>query len=133
MYALEDLLTDPSKAEFVVVTVPTAMAVAETERLVSSLASSGIAVRHVVLNQVMPPPPAPPPSAFDGAKPPPPSYADRLRQGQGACVGELRAIAKAAAGKATQEGDGAAVTEVPWLGEEATGLAGLRELAKHLI
>ena len=53
MYALEDLLTDPAISEFVVVTVPTELAVAESERLVLALAEEDIAVNHLVLNQVI--------------------------------------------------------------------------------
>ena len=53
MYALEDLLQDQDQTEFCVVTVPTELAVAESERLVAALGTEGIAVRNVVVNQVL--------------------------------------------------------------------------------
>ena len=54
MCALEDLLQDQDQTEFCVVTVPTELAVAEVERLVAALGTEGIAVRNVVVNQVLP-------------------------------------------------------------------------------
>jgi len=152
MYALEDLLADAASTEFVVVTVPTMLAVKESERLVGSLGEAGIAVHHVVVNQVLPAP------ASSEAQPTalPVSYASRLRRGQGTCGAELRSIAAgasavgaiaagapgsssgpaahAAAGRGAPGSSAEVqVTEVPWLEVEATGLQGLRALAKHLI
>lgn len=49
---IEQLLKDGQRCEFVVVTIPEALAVAETERLVGQLRAYGIAVRQLVINQV---------------------------------------------------------------------------------
>jgi arsenite-transporting ATPase len=51
---LERLLHDASLTEFAVVTIPTDVAMAETRRLVQSLHRSGIAVRRLLVNQVLP-------------------------------------------------------------------------------
>jgi arsenite-transporting ATPase len=48
---LEKNLKDNSKTSFLVVTVPTKLAVDETRRLVTELTSQGIAVNNVVVNQ----------------------------------------------------------------------------------
>ena len=42
MYALEDLLQDQDQTEFCVVTLPTELAMAESERLVAALGTEGI-------------------------------------------------------------------------------------------
>jgi len=47
------LLRDPDRCEFVVVTVPEAMVIAETRRLTKALAAFGIAVNHVIINRVV--------------------------------------------------------------------------------
>jgi len=52
---IEQLLKDERRCEFVAVTIPESMVVAETERLVRSLKSYGIAVRQLVINQVVEP------------------------------------------------------------------------------
>lgn len=49
---IERLLKDGQRCEFVVVTIPEAMVVAETLRLVGQLRSYGIAVRQLLINQV---------------------------------------------------------------------------------
>lgn len=52
---IEQLLKDGRRCEFVVVTIPESMVVAETERLVRSLKTYGVAVRQLVINQVVEP------------------------------------------------------------------------------
>jgi arsenite-transporting ATPase len=47
-------LRDPANAEFVSVTIPEAMAIKETERLLRSLATLGISCRQVLLNMIVP-------------------------------------------------------------------------------
>jgi arsenite/tail-anchored protein-transporting ATPase len=54
MVELSDMLRDPARAEFVVITIPTIMAVEETKRLVNTLYDDGIWVRHVVANMIIP-------------------------------------------------------------------------------
>ena len=52
MYDLEELFADEEKSEFVIVAIPTGLAVAESERLLSSLENK-ITVKNVVVNQVV--------------------------------------------------------------------------------
>jgi arsenite-transporting ATPase len=52
MIELDDLLHDPARSEFVVVTIPTELAVAETERLVRALKEQDVACRRLIINQV---------------------------------------------------------------------------------
>jgi len=50
---IESLLHDPSRSEFIAVTIPEDMAVLETERLIKSLGKSGVRVRQLVINNVL--------------------------------------------------------------------------------
>jgi arsenite-transporting ATPase len=50
---IEDLLHDQNRSEFIAVTIPEDMAIAETERLISSLSKYGIKVRQLVINNVL--------------------------------------------------------------------------------
>ena len=50
---IEDLLRDTNKSEFIAVTIPEAMAVLETARLISNLGKFGIKVRQMVINNVV--------------------------------------------------------------------------------
>ena len=52
---IQKTLTDPEKCEFVAITIPEAMGIAETERLVSTLKKLEITCRHVVFNMLIPP------------------------------------------------------------------------------
>lgn len=72
MVELSDILRDPSRAEFVVITIPTVMAVEETKRLIDTLYNDGIWVRHAVANMIVP--------SDDGALQE--AYLNRLRTGQ---------------------------------------------------
>ena len=47
-------LNDPANAEFIAVTIPEAMAVKETERLLSSLAALDISCQQVLVNMIVP-------------------------------------------------------------------------------
>lgn len=48
------MFRDPQTTEFVIVTVPTQMAVAESRRLCRSLRTEGVPVRRIVVNQKIP-------------------------------------------------------------------------------
>ena len=48
-------LADETKTEFIPVTIPTMMALYETERLITSLKEYGIPVEHIIINQLIPP------------------------------------------------------------------------------
>jgi len=50
---IQGLLRDPDRCEFVVVTIPETMAIAETRRLVEELARLKISVRRLVVNRVV--------------------------------------------------------------------------------
>ena len=47
------LLCDPDQCEFVVVTAPEAMVIAETRRLATALAAFGIPMKHLIVNRVI--------------------------------------------------------------------------------
>jgi len=51
---VEKLLTDAGRCEFIAVTVPEAMAVSETRRLLRRLAELSVACRRLVVNMVVP-------------------------------------------------------------------------------
>jgi len=50
---IDDLLRDPDRSEFIVVTIPEDMAISETDRLISSLSAYGIKARQLVINNVL--------------------------------------------------------------------------------
>lgn len=47
------LFRDQERTEFVIVTIPTVMAMAESERLAASLQSEGVPVKRIVVNQLV--------------------------------------------------------------------------------
>jgi len=51
---MRETLTDPSKAEFVAVTIAEAMAILETEDLLSDIMNLGIPCRHLIINMIIP-------------------------------------------------------------------------------
>lgn len=110
MIELDDLLHDPARAEFVAVTIPTEMAVAETERLVEALKEQDVAIRRVVVNQVI----------REQASQ---AYWDRLRVGQQVALGDVSRAAEEA---------GVEVTQVPFFDTEIRTVYALRVLADVL-
>lgn len=50
---MDELLHDPGRSEFVVVCIPTRLSAAETSRLVPELLNQGVAMRHLVVNQIV--------------------------------------------------------------------------------
>ncbi len=50
----KDVLTDPVKTQFVTVTIPEALSVYQTERLINNLDKLKISSEHVIINQVIP-------------------------------------------------------------------------------
>ncbi|CAL5068201.1 unnamed protein product [Urochloa decumbens] len=52
---VRELLFDPRATEFIIVTIPTMMAVGESSRFHSSLNKDGVHTRRLVVNQVQPP------------------------------------------------------------------------------
>ncbi|XP_044504997.1 ATPase GET3B-like isoform X2 [Mangifera indica] len=55
MAKVRDLFHDKDTTEFVIVTIPTVMAVSESSRLHASLRKEGVPVQRLIVNQVLPP------------------------------------------------------------------------------
>lgn len=55
MAKVRDLFRDPDTTEFIIVTIPTVMAINETSRLCESLKKESVPVNRLILNQVLPP------------------------------------------------------------------------------
>lgn len=55
MIKVRDLFRDTESTEFVIVTIPTVMAINESSRLRSSLRKENVPVKRLVVNQVLPP------------------------------------------------------------------------------
>lgn len=51
---VRSLLHDPAKTEFIVVTIPEAMGVLETEDLIKDLEKTRIPARHIIINNIFP-------------------------------------------------------------------------------
>jgi len=104
MQAARALFRDADSTEFLIVTIPTAMAAAESARLAAALRKEGVPLRAVVVNQVLPA------AAGD-------AYLSRRRADQ------ARSLARIAADR---EGLGSLqLTEAPLLDLEVRGVAAL--------
>ncbi|XVF75569.1 hypothetical protein PTKIN_Ptkin13bG0197400 [Pterospermum kingtungense] len=55
MVKVRDLFRDTDSTEFVIVTIPTVMAVSESSRLCTSLKKENVPVRRLIVNQILPP------------------------------------------------------------------------------
>ncbi|KAG8387638.1 hypothetical protein BUALT_Bualt02G0042200 [Buddleja alternifolia] len=55
MAKVRDLFHDPETTEFVIVTIPTVMALSESSRLCSSLRKEKVPVQRLIVNQMIPP------------------------------------------------------------------------------
>jgi len=51
---VNELLTDPEKTEFVAITIPEALGVYETKRMIEDLDTMNIPVRNIVINNIVP-------------------------------------------------------------------------------
>ncbi len=110
---VQQTLKDGTKTQFVVVTIPTSLAVAESKRLVTSLRGEGIRVSTILCNQIV---------ADDaGAK-----YVDTRRYSQRKCIEKMNAAATASAAAADSMYSTVEITEVPYVDTEVTGIYGLR-------
>jgi len=110
MVDLQDLLHDETMSEFCVVTIPTALAVTESERLVLALREQGIAVRRGVVNRLIA-------EEADAA------YLTQLAKGQQKCLAELADLAERA---------DVQLTSVPYFDVEVRSVYGLRALSAAL-
>jgi len=123
MKRLEMLLHNPKECEFAVVTIPTELATAESKRLLQALQQESIAVRRVIINQVIPQ------QGADGADAPTvaaaaDAYLNRLRQGQQASLRELQQ---------TAETSGVPLLQVPYFDTEVRTVFGLRLISRFLL
>ncbi|CAN0365115.1 unnamed protein product, partial [Ectocarpus sp. 12 AP-2014] len=113
MMELRDLFKNQDATEFCIVTIPTQLAIAESKRLLEALNTQGVAVRNIVVNQIVSP---------DSG----PEYVARLHKGQSACIDRLQKLADGAAGGAA---DGALdISPVPYFDMEVAGVYPLRFL-----
>lgn len=55
MIKVRELFRDTSSTEFVIVTIPTVMAISESSRLCASLKKESVPVKRLIVNQVLPP------------------------------------------------------------------------------
>ncbi|CAA0841091.1 P-loop containing nucleoside triphosphate hydrolases superfamily protein [Striga hermonthica] len=55
MIKVRELFRDANSTEFVIVTIPTVMAISESSRLCSSLRKESVPVKRLVVNQILPP------------------------------------------------------------------------------
>lgn len=117
MYDLEDLFANAERTEFLVVTVPTELAVRESMRLLNDLTFESpdlpIKVRNVVVNQVL---------EDSSAQ----VYVDHVRVSQQKSISVLEQTVETAPYKT-------ALTLVPYLDTEPRGVFGLKVLADALL
>jgi arsenite-transporting ATPase len=119
MYDLEDLFANPDQTEFLIVTVPTELAVRESVRLLNDLTYDSpdmpIKVRSVVVNQVL---------SDDGNDIE--TFLTTQKNGQTESINELQLVAAALARPAI-------LTQVQYLDTEPRGVYGLKVLAEELM
>ena len=108
---MRKLLKDHKQTQFVIVTIPTTLAVTESKRLVAELKSEDVKVSSIICNQVL---------NEELAS----SYLQTRRNGQEKCIKDINtasSIASKLAGTNPIE-----ITEVPQVDTEVTGIYGLR-------
>jgi len=105
---LQRLLTDADATDFVVVSVPSRLAVAESARLLGALAEQGVPVNHMVVNQLV--------AASAG-----PAYLGRLAAEQARALATLDAPGSALGSLA--------VSRVPFFDMEVSGVYALKYYA----
>jgi arsenite-transporting ATPase len=102
-------LSDPDVTQFIVVMIPEAMALFETQRLIASLNRWQIPMSNIVVNQLVPPNPAC-------------TFCDRRRSMQQTNLVDIKEIYR-----------DLDITEVPLFDREIRGVDELRELGVILI
>jgi len=111
MTELKELFADSERTQFCVVTIPTELAVAESERLVVSLKSSKMTVNNLIVNQILPE------HATE-------AYLKRRVKEQSKSVDELESI--------SSEEFPISIAKVNYFDEEVRGVAGLRNLSDSI-
>jgi arsenite-transporting ATPase len=119
MYDLEDMFANPDQTEFVIVTVPTELAIRESVRLLNDLTFEApdmpIKVRNVVANQIL---------KEDGGDIE--SFISHVRDGQTISINELGTTIKSMRSNPT-------MTKVQYLDTEPRGVFGLKVMAEELL
>jgi arsenite-transporting ATPase len=119
MWDLEDLFSDPETTEFMIVTVPTELAVRESVRLLNDLTYEApdmpIKVRNVVVNKVL---------SEDGSDLD--TFVTKIQEGQSSSM----QILESAIDKMAKQPE---VTKVQYLDTEPRGVFGLKVLAEELL
>ena len=120
MYDLEDLFADAEQTEFLIVTVPTELAVRESIRLLNDLTFESpdmpIKVRNVVINQVLKE------DDDDNTK----KFLSHVESTQRTAIADLERFALSVPKSPV-------ITKVPYLDTEPRGVFGLKVLAAELI
>ena len=120
MYDLEDLLCNPEQTEFLIVTVPTQLAVRESVRLLNDLTFEApdmpIKVRNIVVNQVL---------KDDGSDVS--SFLSHVSDGQ---VSSIKSLEQA---METYKPNPPTITKVQYLDTEPRGVFGLKVLGDALL
>lgn len=119
MWDLEDLFANPEETEFLIVTVPTELAVKESIRLLNDLTFEApdmpIKVRNVVANQVLVED-----AGGDGG------FLRRAADGEASSLADLKSAVDSSSAKPT-------ITQVPYLDTEPRGVYGLKALSEELL
>ena len=119
MWDLEDLFADADQTEFLIVTVPTELAVRESIRLMNDLTFEApdmpIKVRNVVANQVL-----------SGDLDNDGGFLRRAGEGEASSLADLQGAVDAA-------NTDAVITQVPYLDTEPRGVYGLKALSAELL
>ena len=110
MEELRKLVSNRDRTQFVIVTVATGLAMAESERLVRSLRKDEVEVNNLIINQVIP-------DSSAGA------YVDRIVGNQDKCIAEM---------EAAERDKKIWLVQVPFFDVEVRGLYGLRAMASSM-
>jgi arsenite/tail-anchored protein-transporting ATPase len=129
MYDLEDLLADPFQTEFIIVTVPTELAVRESTRLLNDLTFEApdmpIKVRNVVVNQVL---------KDDGSDAK--TFLAHVRDGQMAAIEDIQSFTAQQQQQQQEQQKvihSPQITIVPYIDTEPRGVFGLNMLGDELL
>lgn len=106
------MLEDSKRTQFCVVTIPTDLAMAESERLVASLQKDRVVVNNMIVNQIIP----------EHATA---SYMKRRFKEQNQCLKQLEALSEI-------DGLPLAIIKVNYFDEEVRGLDRLRNMTTSL-
>jgi len=142
MRDLQNLLHDSKQCEFTVVTIPTALASAESGRLLIALKDENILVRRILVNQVLPSSSTASTATTttttqstssslsvvdadaDAAKTAADAFLNNLRQGQGKCLSSLDQLSVS---------NNVPVIKVPYFDMEIRTVYGLRVISNFLL